>query len=340
MSCLRQPLLIAGVLLSATVSAAEPASYRAGADAFIGDMVARHGFDAAEVTAVLADARYSQAIVDAMDRPYEAKPWHRYRALFVTPERIRGGVDFWNAQADLLARAESVYGVSPQVIVAIIGVETNYGGHLGTHRVLDALTTLGFSYPRRAAFFRDQLEAYLVLGREEEIDVVAAVGSYAGAMGKPQFIPSSYRAYAVDFDADGRRDLWRSDADVIGSVANYLASHGWRRGEAVALSTTLPDGVPDGMPPGLEVAEKTPVAPAITARELRAVGVAVPESLAPTTPMTLIRLDGETDEYWLGLTNLYAITRYNQSNLYAMAVYQLSEAIRAARRSATLESPR
>jgi membrane-bound lytic murein transglycosylase B len=316
-----------------TAVGAEPASYRAGADAFIGEMVARHRFDATELERVMARATYSQAIVDAMDRPYEAQPWHRYRALFVTPERIQGGVAYWNAHAALLERAAEIYGVSPQIIVAIIGVETNYGDNLGRHRVLDALTTLGFSYPRRAAFFRKQLEEYLLLAREERIDLVGELGSYAGAMGKPQFIPSSYRAYAVDFDGDGRRDLWRSDADVIGSVAHYLARHGWRPGQPVVIQAT--GSVTN--PAGIAVAEKTPAEPSTRAKDLGRAGIGEAEALEPETLVTLMRLDGETDEYWITLTNFHVITRYNHSNLYALAVHQLSEAIDSARASARSE---
>jgi membrane-bound lytic murein transglycosylase B len=319
-------LVLAGLLTFASLMLhAEPSTYRAGADAFVRDMVDRHGFDPVELKGVMERASYRQGIIDAMNRPYEAKPWHRYRQLFMTPERIGGGADFWRSNAELLARAESAYGVSPQIIVAIIGVETNYGGNLGKHLVIDALTTLGFAYPRRADFFRRELEAFLLLSREEKVDPVAAVGSYAGAMGKPQFIPSSYRAYAVDFDGDGRRDLWDTNADVIGSVANYLKGHGWRPGEPVAFLAEPSSGVPVG----LEIAEKSPVAPNTTAGDLRAAGVAWRETLQPDDPATLIRLDGIQDEYWVGLDNFYAITRYNHSNLYAMAVHLLSEEIRA-----------
>ncbi|RKT44010.1 lytic murein transglycosylase B [Thiocapsa rosea] len=324
--------LVAGCLaLVASQLHAEPASYAAEADVFAREMVERHGFDSADLEGVLANARYSQAIVDAMNRPYEAKPWRDYRALFVTPARIAGGVTFWSENADLLARVEADYGVAPQIIVAIIGVETNYGANVGKHRVIDALTTLGFSYPRRATFFRRELEAFLVLSREEQLDPLGAVGSYAGAMGKPQFISSSYRNYAIDFDGDGRRDLWGSNADVVGSVANYFKQHGWRPGEPVAFAAELRSGVPAG----ITVVEKSPALPDTTAGDLRAAGVAWDETLSADVPASLIRLDGVEDEYWVGLSNFYAITRYNHSNLYAMAVYQLSEEIRENRSKAT-----
>jgi membrane-bound lytic murein transglycosylase B len=318
--------MLAGMLAFAALDlSAEPASYRSEAETFVRDMVDRHAFDPARLRDVLGRARYRPSIVDAMDRPYEGRPWHSYRGLFVTPERIKGGVAFWRDNAELLARAEADYGVSPQIIVAIIGVETRYGGNVGAHRVIDALTTLGFAYPRRAEFFRGELEAFLLLSREEQMDPLEVVGSYAGAMGKPQFISSSYRAYAVDFDGDGRRNLWGSNADVIGSVANYFNRHGWRPGESVAFPAELRAGIPTG----LEIAEKTPVEPKSTAGELRSAGVDWREPLPPSAAATLIRLGGAEDEYWVGLVNFYVITRYNHSNLYAMAVHQLSEEIRS-----------
>lgn len=325
MNFTRRLTLAAMLVFAALDLSAEPASYRSGAEPFVRDMADRHGFDPARLRQLLERARYRQGIVDAMDRPYEGRPWHSYRRLFLTPERIEGGVAFWREHAALLARAEAAFGVSPQIIVAIIGVETSYGDNVGRHRVIDALTTLGFAYPRRGEFFRGELEAFLLLSREEQMDPLEAVGSYAGAMGKPQFISSSYRSYAVDFDGDGRRNLWRSDADVIGSVANYFRQHGWRPGEPVAFPAELQGGVPAG----LEIAEKTPLAPTSTAGELRNAGIHWREPLPDAVAATLIRLDGVAEEYWVGLENFYVITRYNHSNLYAMAVHQLSEEIRS-----------
>jgi membrane-bound lytic murein transglycosylase B len=261
-----------------------------------------------------------------MRRPYEAKPWYSYRPIFLTEQRILGGVGFWRNNRELLERAESVYGVPPQIVTAIIGIESNYGGNLGKHRVIDALSTLGFSYAKRANFFRKELEQFLLLAREESVDVLEATGSYAGAVGMPQFIPSSYRAYAVDFDRDGRRDLWGSRADAIGSVGSYFQRHGWRRGEPVAFDVRVSGRVPKGIP----VAEKKPRRPGASWGRLQAAGVTAGESLLPSTRVTLVRLDAPGPEYWLGLTNFYVITRYNHSNLYAMAVYQLSREIRAA----------
>jgi membrane-bound lytic murein transglycosylase B len=329
-------LTITGV----TAAAAAPSSYESGRRAFVADMARKHGFASAELTALMAEARYQQRIVDAMNRPFEGKPWRDYRKIFLTPERIRGGIAFRREHAALLDRARAAYGVPPEIIVAIIGIETNYGGNLGDHRVLDALSTLGFSYPRRADFFRGELEEFLLLTRDERVDARTAKGSYAGAVGKPQFIPSSYRAYAVDFDDDGRRDLWQSNADVVGSVGNYLAQHGWRRGEPIAVPAVLRDGRPAGVP----IAEKRPAKPHSRLSRWASVGVEAAigaaadgqkgvqqgeqdGDLSDTLAAALIELDGVGPEYWLGFDNFYAITRYNHSNLYAMAVFQLSQAI-------------
>lgn len=321
-------IVAAGIALLAAVGAhaAQPASYAKGNQRFVADMVREHGFDAAELTQLMGQARYRQAIIDAMTRPYEGKPWYRYRKIFLTPERVAKGAAYWRKHQALLTKASAAYGVDPEIMVAIIGIETNYGGNLGKHRVIDALSTLGFSYPKRASFFRNELEEFLLLAREEQVDTLAAVGSYAGAMGKPQFIPSSYRAYAVDFDKDGRRDLWGSDADVIGSVASYFKRHGWRRGEPVAYRAR----VESGSNLTIKAAEKKPVAPNTTLKRLASAGVTVDHPLPPGTRGTLIRLDSPGDEYWFGLQNFYAITRYNHSNLYAMAAYQLSREIKRA----------
>ncbi len=304
---------------------APPASYEAGRALFAGEMVQRHGFDAERIGSLLERGSYRQEIIDAMERPYESKPWHRYRRLFLTPERISGGLAFWRENASLLAQAQATYGVPPEIVVAILGVETSYGARLGDHRAIDALTTLGFAYPKRADFFRGELEQLLLLGLEGQVDAAGAVGSYAGALGKPQFIPSSYRSYAVDFDGDGKRDLWGSNADVIGSVANYFSQHGWRRGEPVAFRVKVP-GAP---PPDLEVAEKKPVSPNTTVDRLRSAGIEWQDRVGGDAPATLVRLDGQGDEYWVALQNFYVITRYNHSNLYAMAAYQLSQEIKA-----------
>jgi membrane-bound lytic murein transglycosylase B len=316
-------LAVQSLVMVPHAKAAVPTSYDVERERFVDEMVDRHDFDAAELTALMASARYQQAIVDAMNRPYEEKAWGTYRQLFVTPERIAGGQRFLAEHKALLDQVEAAYGVPAELIVAIIGIETNYGQTLGPHRVLDALTTLGFSYPRRAAFFRKELEQFLLLARDEQLDPATVRGSYAGAVGRPQFIPSSYRAYAVDFDGDGRRDLWASDADVIGSVGAYLAQHGWRRGEPIASPAELSRALGAGIPVG----GKRPVVPEVRVEQLLAAGVKPAAALDSDALAALIELDNGGSEYWVTLENFYAITRYNHSNLYALAALQLSEAI-------------
>lgn len=317
---------VLAALLALTASAGEPASYRSGVKQFTTDMTRKHGFAKTEIATLMGQAMYSQDVINAMRRPYEAKPWYKYRRIFLTEKRIQGGAAFWRENRELLESAQSVYGVPPQMVTAIIGVESNYGANRGKHRVIDALSTLGFSYPKRADFFRKELEQFLLLTREESVDALKVTGSYAGAVGMPQFIPSSYRAYAVDFDKDGRRDLWESSADAIGSVGSYFQRHGWTRGEPVAVEAKVPVRVPKGVP----VAGKKPKKPGTSWSRLQAAGVTTIDPLPSSTRVTLIRLDAPEPEYWLGMKNFYAITRYNHSNLYAMAVYQLSREIQAA----------
>jgi membrane-bound lytic murein transglycosylase B len=289
--------------------------------AFVDQMVAEHGFDAAELQALLGDAQRVQSILDAISRPAEALPWWKYRRIFLTPERAAGGVEYWQQHAETLARAEAEYGVPPEIIVAVIGVETFYGRYTGKFAVLDALYTLGFHYPKRAKFFRKQLGEFLLLAREESVDPRLPMGSYAGAMGRPQFIPSSYRAYAVDFDRDGKRDIWDNDADVIGSVANYFARHNWRSGAPI----TRPVSGVEGAHASLLAAG---MKPSLTVGELRAAGLQLDSALPADAATSLIELEQPDGlEHWAGLDNFYVITRYNHSNLYAMAVYQLSREI-------------
>jgi membrane-bound lytic murein transglycosylase B len=226
--------------------------------------------------------------------------------------------------------------VPPELVTAIIGIESNYGANLGKHRVLDALTTLGFSYPKRAKFFRKELENFLLLSREEAVDTLSVTGSYAGALGMSQFIPSSYRAYAVDFDGDGRRDLWNSTPDAIGSVANYFKRHGWRPGEEVAIPAEVPARLPEAVP----VAGSKPMKPRTSVGKLASLGVRAERPLPPSVRASLIRLEAPGDQYWLGLGNFYVITRYNHSNLYAMAVHQLSQEIKAGHQDAVSAAAR
>ncbi len=302
------------------VAATGPDEPHPGAQLFIERVVAEHGLEAAEVRAWLEDARFQQSIIDAITRPAEARPWYQYRPIFMTDLRIAGGAEFWRANRDLLERIEARFGVPAQIVVAIVGVETNYGANTGSFRVLDALTTLGFYYPRRAEFFAAELGHFFRLAEEEELPLGQVRGSYAGAMGLGQFIPSSYRAYAVDFDGSGSRDLWRSLPDALGSVANYLAAHHWQKDAPIVLPVA---SVPDVL------TEEFPIQPRHTLAELAALGVVFDDrGLAPETPATLIELETEDgSEFWIGLNNFYVITRYNRSPLYAMAVTQLAEAV-------------
>jgi membrane-bound lytic murein transglycosylase B len=312
------------VLLAALLLGAPGALVALDADerAFVDEMVRKHGYDRAALTGLLEDAQFQEGIIALISKPAESKPWYEYRAIMLTPERIEQGVEFWQRNLDTLRRAEADYGVPPEIVTAILGVETRYGRNTGRHRVLDALVTLAFGYPKRAPFFRKELEQFLLMVREEGLDARSLNGSYAGAMGRSQFMPSSFRAYAVDFDGDGRRDLWGSDADAIGSIANYFVRNGWRPGERVVLPAS---GVDERHRRFLDAGLK----PTLTLGELAAAGIRVTaDGLPPDTPSSLFDLDEEDGPaYWAGLQNFYAITRYNRSELYAMAVYQLSREI-------------
>ncbi len=295
-----------------------------GAAPFIEAMVAEHGFSREEVESILGDAERQQSIIDAISRPAEgSKAWYEYREIFLTGRREREGVEFFRANRETLARAQAQTGVPAELIVAIIGVETYYGRIAGSYRVIDALSTLAFDYPKRSSFFTRELENFLVLTREQDLDPLVLKGSYAGAMGYGQFMPSSYRSYAVDFDEDGVADIWNNPVDAIGSVANYIARHGWRAGEPVVSAATVNGSTPDEIFDGK-------LKPRLTLGELTELGIEPREHLDPealATPMRFELADGH--EYWLGLHNLYVITRYNHSAMYAMAVYQLSQRIAA-----------
>jgi membrane-bound lytic murein transglycosylase B len=327
--------LLLGLTLCCSLAAAElddqDPTQRADVRAFIQEMQQKHGFDARSLTREFKQVRMRQKIIDAITRPAEAKPWHKYRPIFVTPSRIKEGVTFWNDHDRELRQAEKTYGVPPEIIVAIIGVETRYGRHTGGYRVMDSLSTLAFNYPKRAKFFRNELAEYLLLTREEGLDPLAVKGSYAGAMGKAQFISSSYRNFAVDFNHDGRRDLWNDSADAIGSVANYFKRHQWQPGQPVIF----PVPKAENRPTYALLAEKG-YKPHTPIRELAQKGILPPKGVDPATKAALIELDTRQGaEYWLGLDNFYVITRYNHSPLYAMAVYQLGQAIRSRREGST-----
>ena len=301
---------------------------------FINEMVIEHGFIGAELEAAFAQVRRSKRVIKAMSRPAEkAKPWYEYRQHFLDPVRIKSGVSFWKNNAQALTRASQTFGVAPEVIVAIIGVETSYGAITGKDRVMDALATLAFHYPEnrsnrlpRMKFFRTQLAELLILAREQKVDPTTLTGSYAGAMGIPQFMPDSYRIYAVDFNDDGRRDIWSDPTDAIGSVANYLEKKGgWLRDQPVARAVNVA---------GVNVAEMLSdnAKPQQPIAVYRHAGIIV-EQVSNDAQAALIALDDEQgQEYWITMQNFYAIMRYNPRTKYAMAVYQLSDAIAQAYR--------
>lgn len=291
---------------------------------FVTEMEQRHGMKRAWLEGLLADAADQPRIIELMSRPAErVRPWHEYRAHFLTEQRIADGAQFWQAHRARLAELERDTGTDPAIIVAIIGVETFYGRITGGFRVLDALTTLAFDYPPRSGYFRGELEQFLLLAREERVEAGTVKGSYAGAMGAPQFMPGSYRAYAVDGDADGRRDLWGSWDDVIASVANYLAMHGWRAGEQVTAAAELwfPDA--EGLVAGSLQANET-------VKSLRDKGLLFESQLADDAPAVFIGVAGcGGPELRVGFHNFTVITRYNRSVLYALAVEDLGAAIAA-----------
>lgn len=296
---------------------------------FIDELVQEEKFDRVEVTQLLKQATVQQSILDAMSRPAEKRlQWHQYRKIFLKSNRIDGGVEFWNQHREILERAEQKFGVPAEIIVAIIGVETRYGGNTGSYKVLDALVTLGFHFPNRSEFFKKELKEYLILCREEGFDPLLPTGSYAGAMGQSQFISSSYRHYAVDGNADGKRDLWSSPEDIIFSVANYFAEHGWKSGEPITTPATVAgEQYLAVLTPGLK--------PSLSVSAIQEQKVSFDANLPGDAPAKLLELEQPDQmEYWLALHNFYVITRYNHSHLYAMAVYQLSQAIKQARQVA------
>ncbi|HTP61434.1 MAG TPA: lytic murein transglycosylase B [Burkholderiales bacterium] len=296
--------------------------------AFVREMVARHAFVERELNFLFSRARREPAILAAIAPPKDApaRSWLAYRSRFVTESRIAEGAEFWRRNAAALERAAREHGVPEEIIVAIIGVETVYGRQMGSWRVIDALSTLAFDYPPRAEFFRGELEQYLLYAREQDIDVFSVKGSYAGAIGIPQFMPGSYRRYAVDFDGSGEADLRASPSDAIGSVANFLDKHGWQRGERVQLPARVTG---DAHRPLLEAG----VEPTTSLADLKRYGVETRTDLPLATPVSLIELEspGAPSEYRLGLRNFYVLTRYNRSVLYASTVCDLAQEIKARR---------
>ncbi|KFC06379.1 membrane-bound lytic murein transglycosylase B [Trabulsiella guamensis ATCC 49490] len=298
------------------------------AEQFIDKMVSKHGFNREQLHDILSQAKRLDYVLRLMDRqaPTAQLPtgpngaWLRYRKQFITPDNVQNGVAFWNQYQDALNRAWQVYGVPPEIIVGIIGVETRWGRIMGKTRILDALATLSFNYPRRAEYFSGELETFLLMARDEQDDPLDLKGSFAGAMGYGQFMPSSYKQYAVDFNGDGHINLWDPE-DAIGSVANYFKQHGWVAGDTVAVPAM-------GQAPGLANGFKTNY----RISQLAAVGLSPTQSLGNHQQASLLRLDvGTGYEYWYGLPNFYTITRYNHSTHYAMAVWQLGQAVALAR---------
>ncbi len=291
--------------------------------AFIDDMVSSHQFSKADLVSLFSQANKQQKIIDAISRPAEKTlTWGQYRNIFLKPERIEKGAKFWQKHRATLEKAQQDFGVDVEVIVAILGVETRYGEVQGSYRVIDALSTLGFDYPPRAAFFRKELENFLLLAREQKQDPVSLTGSYAGAMGYGQFIPSSYRAYAVDYDQDGFADIWNNPVDAIGSIANYFKQHHWSTGEAVLVPAKYTGVDLNSLDTNKLKLEKT-------ISTLSASNFVPNQTVDSDQHAIPLALEGDEGmEYYLGLKNFYVITRYNHSHLYAMAVYQLSQAIK------------
>ena len=339
---------LAYCLVFATASAIVGGDYakRPDVNEFVAKIVSEHGFHEAEVRSVLNTAVYQQAIIDLISKPAEKKPWSFYRTIFVTPTRINDGVQFAKENLETLKRAEAEFGVPIEIVTAIIGVETNYGRNTGRYRVLDALATLGFDYPARASFFVGQLEEFLVLACEERVKpfngddacrretsgnalgstfaIGDLLGSYAGAMGYGQFIPSSYRNFAIDFDQDGARDIWHNVVDAIGSVAAYFKDHGWERGEPVIVQVEVGDDRTV-----LDALANASYTPTKTVAEWHALGV-ITAGIHLDRYASIFRYESEDSiRYYFGFHNFYVITRYNISRLYAKAVIEVAEGIAA-----------
>jgi membrane-bound lytic murein transglycosylase B len=297
---------------------------------FLSDMENKHHFNRSELVMLFAEVQRQDRIIELMMSPAErTKTWGEYRPIFVNQMGIDRGTAFWAEHHETLMAASRQYNVPPEIIVAIIGVETRYGRIKGSFRVIDALTTLAFSYPPRAEFFREELGHFLLLKREHGLPLERVKGSYAGAMGYPQFIPSSYRSYAVDFNQDGRTDLVNSVEDAIGSVGHYFQRHGWQANKVVVRQVSLSAA---GQEPGVAALANNSREPNTTVAALRKAGLQGLDTFPGDLPAALFRFDNDGSiEYWAGFENFYVITRYNHSRLYALAVYQLAEVLRDAR---------
>ena len=293
---------------------------------FINKMVVKHHFYQQDLNQLLNSVEIKSDIINKVSKPAESMPWYKYRQIFMTDSRVEQGVKFWQENANTLEVVSKETGVPAEIIIAIIGVETLYGQKMGTYRVVDALYSLAFAYPPRSQFFTNELEQFLLLCRDEQINPLEPLGSYAGAMGAPQFMPSSYQVYAVDYDGDGHRDIWHNKNDEIASVANYFKKHGWQPGQEILVPVSATGEkykkvLSEGLKPNLRV------------EELDLANLKTLRSLPLNTKVKLLSFEmeaseqGNREELWAGLENFYVITRYNHSPLYALAVYQLSQAI-------------
>ncbi len=297
-------------------------NHQQGMNQFINTMVEKHAFEKAPLTKLFKSVEIKQSILKAIARPAEAFPWHRYRKIFLTTDRVTRGVQFWQENRKVVGQVAKEYGVPEEIIIAIIGVETFYGRNVGKYRVIDGLSTLAFAYPKRSSYFLKELENFLILCRDEHKDPLEPMGSYAGAMGIPQFMPSSFLSYAKDFDGDARRDIWKNHADTFASVANYFKQHHWKTGDPVAIKANITGTkyqrfLTAGLKPDANMAQ------------LSAVGVVAKETIPNNSKVKFLAFELENgNDFWLCLHNFYVITRYNHSPLYAMAVFQLSQQIK------------
>jgi len=323
---MKKLVFILGLAMTPLVSALEitAGDYQGRADviAFVERVAAETDYSEDELVALFAEVEKQEHLFAKLDKPAEKElEWYQYRRIFIKDKRVALGVQFWRRHRELLSRVSEQTGVPAEIIVAIIGVETFYGIYKGKDPVFDSLVTLAFDYPRRAKFFTRELEQFLLLAKEQGFDARALRGSYAGAMGMPQFISSSYRNYAIDFDQDGQTDLFDSIADITGSVANYFVKHGWQREGRVArpLVANTNNSI-DSLEPGIK--------PDYKWADLKRSGLASDFSIPEDTSVALVKLQQRSHpEYWAGFQNFYVITRYNHSELYAMAVYQLAKLI-------------
>jgi len=329
---LTAPALLTWTLAAASAESAPPGNYakRPEVREFIAEMATERGFNATALKRLFGQVQYQPRVIEAITRPVVAPPtWYEFAPRFLAPARVEAGVNFWRVHEAALARAQDEFGVPPEIIVAIIGVETYYGRYPGSYRVLDALTTLAFDYPRRADFFRGELKQFLLLAREQRIDPLEPRGSYAGAIGLPQFMPSSIRAYALDYDFDGNIDLATDAEDAIGSVAHYLARHGWQRGQPLMAPALIENTEIDVALRRLDAG----LSDQRTLAQWEQEGVTVfqlPDN-ADSDPVGLLMLEEEGGQvYWIVFGNWYVLTRYNRSRLYASAVVALSEAVKEA----------